>query len=98
MLHVLKTWPDYFDRIEDGTKTFEIRRNDRGFQTGDTLRLREYRPNGDHDWCDDDDCQTKRYTGREAYRRVGFVAAGDLFGLSLGEYVVLSLVRHDVTV
>jgi hypothetical protein len=93
MLHELKTWPGYFERIEDGTKTFEIRRNDRGFQTGDVLQLREYDPTGDHDECADDHCSTKRYTGREAFRKVGFVAAGTLFGLELGEHVVMSLVR-----
>lgn len=92
MIHELKTWPQYFKRIDDGSKTFEIRRNDRGFQQGDTLRLREYNPDGDHDECADDKCTTKRYTGYEAFRKVGFVASGTLFGLALGEYVVLSLV------
>lgn len=81
MLHELKTHPVYFERLEDGSKTFEIRRNDRGFQTGDTLQLREYDPT------------SNGYTGREAFRRVGFVASGTLFGLDLGEHVVLSLVR-----
>lgn len=81
MLHELKTLPSYFERIEDGSKTFEIRRNDRGFQAGDTLQLREYDPHG------------SRYTGREAFRKVGFVASGTLFGLELGEHVVMSLVR-----
>lgn len=95
MLHELKTWPTYFERIADGSKTFEIRRNDRGYQAGDTLRLREYDPSGDHDDCPDNDCRGKRYTGREAFRTVGFVAAGTLFGLELGEHVVLSLVKPN---
>jgi hypothetical protein len=93
MLHELKTLPSYFARIEDGSKTFEVRRNDRGFQAGDVLQLREYNPGGDHDNCEDEHCTTKRYTGREAFRKVGFVASGTLFGLSLGEHVVMSLVR-----
>lgn len=42
--HVLKIWPQYFERIVDGTKTFEIRKNDRGFQKGDSVALREYYP------------------------------------------------------
>lgn len=93
MLHELKTWPEYFARIEDGTKTFEIRRNDRGFQAGDVLQLREFNPTGDHDTCTEEHCSTRRYTGREAFPKVGFVAGGTLFGLELGEYVVMSLVR-----
>lgn len=39
--HELKTWSYYFERILDGTKTFEIRRNDRDFRVGDVLWLRE---------------------------------------------------------
>lgn len=92
MIHELKTWPAYFQRVLDGSKTFEIRRNDRGYQAGDTLYLLEYDPTGDHDRCEDKNCRNRRYTGREATRLVGFVAAGELFGLDLGEHVVMSLV------
>lgn len=44
MKHELKIWPQYFCRVKDGSKTFEVRRNDRGFQPGDTVLLREYDP------------------------------------------------------
>jgi len=99
VIHELKTWPGYFERIVNGSKTFEIRRNDRGFQAGDVLRLREYEPAGDHDECPDTRCTGRRYSGREVLRSVGFVAAGRLFGLDLGEHVVLSLVPpHDAEV
>lgn len=37
--HELKTLADFWDAVADGTKTFEVRENDRGFQTGDKLRL-----------------------------------------------------------
>lgn len=39
MRHELKTWLPYFDAIVDGTKLFEVRKNDRDFQVGDCLRL-----------------------------------------------------------
>lgn len=43
-LHSLKTLPVYFAAVLRGDKTFEVRKNDRNFQTGDTLVLREYDP------------------------------------------------------
>lgn len=39
MTHELKTLPQYWDAVQRGEKTFEVRRDDRGFQKGDTLRL-----------------------------------------------------------
>lgn len=38
-VHKLKTIDLFFDAVEDGRKTFEVRRNDRAFQTGDILEL-----------------------------------------------------------
>jgi accessory colonization factor AcfC len=45
MRHELKIWPQYYARVADGSKTFEIRDNDRGFQPGDTVVLKEWNPN-----------------------------------------------------
>jgi hypothetical protein len=42
--HELKTWPTYFQAIRDGEKFFEYRYNDRGFEKGDILVLREWNP------------------------------------------------------
>ena len=44
--HVLKTLPEYWDAVKRGDKTFEVRRDDRGFQRGDTLILKRLRPDG----------------------------------------------------
>ncbi len=45
MLHELKCDTKYFDAVKNGIKTFEARVDDRNFQVGDTLVLRELRPN-----------------------------------------------------
>lgn len=50
--HALKTLPTFFAAIESGEKTFEVRRNDRSFKSGDKLLLQEYHPE-------------KGYTGKE---------------------------------
>lgn len=42
--HELKLDTAYFGRVASGQKTFEIRRNDRDFQVGDILLLKEYDP------------------------------------------------------
>lgn len=60
MVHELKIWPEYFDAVEAGLKTFEIRQDDRGFKSGDVLSLCEYDPADD------------RYTGRMLRRRVTY--------------------------
>ncbi len=81
--HELKIWPDYFQAILDGTKTFEVRTSqNRRYQEGDRLRLREYdaisKPN-------------PSYSGRELLREITYVLSGSAFvGIKRG-YVVLSL-------
>lgn len=43
MTHEIKIWPCFYERVADGTKTFEVRDNDdRGFQNGDTVVLKEW--------------------------------------------------------
>lgn len=69
--HELKCWPNYFERILDGTKTFEVRRDDRGFKTGDSLWLREWEPGG------------RGFTGRSVWKRVTFIYHADHNDLGL---------------
>lgn len=61
VIHELKTWPRFFSAVACGSKTFEVRRDDREFAPGDILHLREWEPN------------SERYTGWEISAEVGFV-------------------------
>lgn len=75
-VHELKTVPDAFEAVLNGRKTFEFRLNDRDFQVGDTLFLREW-------------SETDGYTGRRAVFGVTYVAK-DRFGIPPG-YCVMSI-------
>ena len=76
--HTLKTDPEVFQAVMTGAKTFEIRLNDRGFQVGDALRLRETRFTG----AEMREGKPLEYTGRECHRVVSHVLTG--YGLADG--------------
>ena len=44
MIHQLKIESEYFRKIVEGVKTFEVRKNDRDFHKGDYLGLNEITP------------------------------------------------------
>ena len=75
--HELKTWPEYFQAIKLGIKTFECRKNDRGFRVCDELHLKEYYP------------QTGEYSGRELFASISYILDKH-DGLKDG-YVIMSL-------
>lgn len=43
-VHNLKTWTQFFKDVKSGIKQFEVRKNDRNYQVGDTLILEEFDP------------------------------------------------------
>lgn len=57
-----KTWPEFFEQILKGNKTFDYRLADFEIKKGDTLILEEWDP------------KTKDYTGRKIQKKVGYVA------------------------
>lgn len=84
--HELKTWPVYFDAVARGEKTFEVRRDDRGFQKGDLVRLLRTSERMPHQVDYD-------YDGKPNYeitREISYVLTGGQFGIEPG-YVVLGL-------
>lgn len=42
MEHELKIYPKYYEDVISGQKTFEVRKNDRNFNVGDILVLKEW--------------------------------------------------------
>ena len=76
-IHSLKTWPEYFNKVVSGEKSFEVRKDDRGFEVGDTLILQEFIMNFG-------------YTDREIYKEVTYKLEGGSFGVEKG-FCVLGL-------
>lgn len=40
--HTVKILPEYYEAVSSGKKLFEVRKNDRGYNAGDFILLREY--------------------------------------------------------
>lgn len=76
--HDLKTWPEPFEALWCGLKTHEVRQDDRGFDVGDCLVLREWRPD------------TELYSGRLVRAEVTYISRGPDWGLPSG-MVVMSI-------
>lgn len=64
-IHKLKIRPDFFKAVSAGEKKFEIRKNDRDFNVGDFLVLREYAENA--------------YTGKQAIFKITYILADPEF-------------------
>lgn len=87
MKHELKIWPQYYCRVADGSKTFEVRKNDRGFQPGDEVVLHEWNPETEdvEHYGFGDVKEEIGYTGKKLEFRIGYVLPID------AERVVFSL-------
>lgn len=80
-----------FDAVRRGVKTFEVRKDDRAFQTGDTITLVYHDPYGIPGLIP----SVKDIDDRAPIdARITFVLRGGQYGIEPG-YVVLSLSRID---
>lgn len=89
-MHDLKCWPEFFAALLDGSKNFEVRKDDCKFAVGDTLLLREWSPYSSGYYGS--------YSGRTLRKHVTYVlygmgnvgVIGPQRGISTG-FVVLAL-------
>ncbi len=76
-IHEIKIYPSYYAAVASGDKTFELRKDDRGYKVGDILKLNEW--------------DGEKYTGHSMMRRITYIYKGnDKYGLSDG-YCILSI-------
>ena len=69
-VHELKSHPEFFQAVLSRRKTFEVRKDDRGYLPGDILILREYNPT------------TKSFTGRSLEREITYISALESYPVS----------------
>lgn len=82
--HEVKSWAHFFDAISSGAKKHDLRKMDRDFKVGDTLRLRRY------------DNINGVYTGNICEREITYITSRDVpcaFSSAVLErdYCILSL-------
>lgn len=90
--HEIKSWPEFFEPVYEGEKTFELRKNDRNYQVGDVLVIREWKPPAPATE------EKGFYTGRMVMAEITYVMEGagsigtilPLHGLALG-YCILAI-------
>jgi hypothetical protein len=82
--HLLKTVDRYWDALAEGVKTFEVRKNDRAFQTGDKLMLER--------WEETAVGLQKDFKQEPLFFKITYLLQGGQFGIEPG-YCVLGLKR-----
>ncbi len=83
--HDLKTWPEPFQAVWRGEKHYELRRDDRSYEVGDTLILNEWDPN------------LMVYSGRHIRAYVSYITRNkEDWGLKPGFCIMsLDLIRRE---
>jgi hypothetical protein len=83
--HILKTVGTIWDAVESGQKRFEVRKNDRFFQSGDIVILRRL---SSHGYCTPGD--GGRFSTKDLRFTIGWILQGGQFGIEPG-YIVFQL-------
>ena len=82
-IHQLKTWPEYFNSIVDGSKKSELRINDRDFSVGDYVVFYEFVPD------------TQVFTGKCCGGKITHVFKDTNEFSFLGDYCIFSFIKLE---
>ena len=89
--HHLKTWPEPYDAVEQGLKTWEYRKNDRGFRIGDFLALEWWDPAIEYHFHQPKgyDYDSPQKPGvRHLKCQVTYILHGGRFGIPVGDCIM----------
>jgi hypothetical protein len=78
-VHEVKILPQYFEEVQSGRKTFEYRKDDRGYKAGDIIKLKEYIP------------ETNTFTGNSLEAEITYILKGDLNITT--DYAIMSITK-----
>lgn len=84
--HIIKAWPEYWDALADGSKTFELRFADRPYTVGDVLEIHRVEQIGGNEERRGVQTYPPGETPAPLIMRVTYVLPG---GLSFGGRVLL---------
>jgi len=88
--HELKTDLTVFDDVEAGRKPFEIRKDDRGYEVGDLLKLRKTK----HTGAEMAAGASLEYVGTPLYVYVTYILRGPVYGLADG-WAIMAIIPRD---
>ena len=90
VIHEIKSWPAPFAAVLARAKQHEIRKDDRGYQVGDYLRLNEWVPHPGQLHLTNPPKPAGHYTGHTQLVRVTHIDRSPSWGLPEG-FVVMSI-------
>lgn len=92
-IHELKILPKYFNDVVSGKKTFELRKNDREFQVGDVLLLKEFNLNKKYETIEGAESY---FSGKKVLRQVTYILKDETESIGLDkDYAILGIKPID---
>lgn len=92
-IHELKILPQYFSAIKEEKKTFELRKDDRGFQVGDVLMLKEFNLQEKYETIEGAETY---FSGNKILRQITYIFKDETENMGLSkDYAILGIKPID---
>lgn len=92
-IHELKILPQYFNAVVSNKKTFELRKDDRGFQVGDILMLKEFNLQEKYETIDGAETY---FSGKKVLRQISYILKDESESMGLSkDYAILGIKPID---